>query len=515
VRPAAALALGALLGGCAYFNGVYNAREAEQAADRLLRSGRESEASGSFATAAAKAETVLVRHPKTRWRDDALYLAGRGHAYSGACDRALPRLTEFLALPSISGRRRDRATLALATCSYQRGRFADVLSLLDSLTTRPKDRELREQASLWAARSAIRLGRTADAQRYLAAVDAASAQWELATASVAEGAYARAESLLVQRAGQGDYRDDLHPMLKQLWEAGRHAEVERIVARYQRAGGSAQDKAALHLLAADLLMTVGDDSLARVHLAAVPRVSTDTLLRKQAMSRLTILNVAELGALPLIEAAVAKGTESARDVPAQLRLEQNLWFVKLLESRRDVTGASLFLAAEVARDSLRSRTLAHALFKRIVSELPNSMLAPKALLAASELEPDSADAYRARLRENYGSSPYRLLLDGGDPSGTFGYRQADEALRREWNLASQAIRDTILARRPPAAGTPAATTARTPAAGTRDTAATAARLPAAPPAPPAAGQPPAGQPQAGAQPPAGAPPPNAPPPQAP
>ena len=72
MKPVAALALGALLGGCAYFNGVYNAREAERAANRLLRAGREGEASGSFATAAAKAETVLARHPKSRWRDDAL-----------------------------------------------------------------------------------------------------------------------------------------------------------------------------------------------------------------------------------------------------------------------------------------------------------------------------------------------------------------------------------------------------------------------------------------------------------
>jgi len=483
VRPVAALALGALLGGCAYFNGVYNAREAERAANRLLRAGREGEASGSFATAAAKAETVLARHPKSRWRDDALYLAGRGHAYSGRCEQAQPRLEEYLSLTAIARSRRDRATLALAYCSYQRGRFGEAIALADPLTTRQGDRELREQASLAAARAAIRLGRTNDAQRYLGAVDAASAQWELATASVAAAEYARAESLLVLRAAQGDYRDELHPALRALWEGGRRDGVERIVARYQRAGGAAHDKAALYLLAADLYMAAGHDSAARAHLVAVPRVSTDTLLRKRAAARITVLNVAELGALPLVEAAIVRGTETARGMPEQMRLEDNLWFIKLLEARRDVTGAALFLAAEVARDSLRSRALAHTLFKRIESELPNSLLAPKALLAACELQPDSADAYRARLRENYGTSPFRLLLDGGDPSASFAYRQSDEVLRREWAAASRALKDTIIARRPPpggAADTSATAANGTPAAGPPG----AAPPPATPPTPP-------------------------------
>lgn len=500
MRPAAA-ALFLLFGGCAYFNGVYNAREAERQGDRAMRGGKEAEAAGSFRVAASKAETVLVRHPKTRWRDDALYIAGRGHAHSGQCDRAISRLTEYLALPSLPGRRRDRATLALAACSFQLGRYQEAVTLVDPLTSRPKDRELREQASLWAARASIRLGRTADAQRYLGAVDAASAQWELLTASVATGEYARAESLLVLRAAQGDYRDELHPMLRELWSAGRREPVQRVVARYQRAGGAARDKAALHLLTADFLMAAGIDSLARQHLGAVPRVSTDTLMRMQAASRLTALNVAELGALPLVEAAVARGSETARGVPLQVRLEDNLLFIKLLVARRDVTGASLFLAAEVARDSLRSRALAHSLFKRIETDLPTSLLAPKALLAASELQPDSAETYRTRIRRNYARSPFRLLLDGGDPGAAPAYRQADGVLRDTWDVASKSLRDSILVRRPPTTsatanaaaagngtgrppGPGAAAAADSVAAGGADSAAAPPTQPPPPPPPP-------------------------------
>jgi hypothetical protein len=447
LRPLVVLGLPAAFGACAYFNGVYNAKEADQQATRLLRGGRESEAAGSFAVAAAKAETVLVRHPKTRWRGEALYLAGRGFAYSNQCERATGRLTEFLALTGQPAERRDRATLALATCSYHKGKHTEALTLLDPLT-RSRKRDIATQASLWAARSAIRLGNTGKAQRYLGAIDAGVAQWELAAASIAEQEYPRAESLLALRARSGDYRDDLPAALKALWAAGRQDQVETIVSRYDRAGGAASEKAALHLMMADLEMQARRDSMARLHLLAVPRATSDTVARKEAASRLTALRVRELSSLALVEDAIVKGAEVARGTALQTRLEDNLLLVKILERRRDISGAALFLAAEVARDSLGSRGLAHALFKRIENEIPTALLAPKALLAAAELLPDSAPVYHQRIRTRYPTSPFRLLLDGGDPANAITYRQADVALMSTWRDAAKVAADSITARRP-------------------------------------------------------------------
>ena len=51
------------LGACAYFNGIYNAKEALEEGERELRQGREAQAAGSFAVASAKAESVLARYP--------------------------------------------------------------------------------------------------------------------------------------------------------------------------------------------------------------------------------------------------------------------------------------------------------------------------------------------------------------------------------------------------------------------------------------------------------------------
>ena len=66
--------------GCAYYNGMYNARRSERAALRLERQGRAAEATDQWQRAVAHAETLATRHPRSRWAVDALLLSARGHA---------------------------------------------------------------------------------------------------------------------------------------------------------------------------------------------------------------------------------------------------------------------------------------------------------------------------------------------------------------------------------------------------------------------------------------------------
>ena len=105
--------------GCVYYNGIYNAKEAARNGDALLRREAESEANTQFQLSAARAESVLVRHPTSPWRTRALYLAGRGAAYSGQCERAIAALSEFLALAGSTADDRDRARVALASCEFR------------------------------------------------------------------------------------------------------------------------------------------------------------------------------------------------------------------------------------------------------------------------------------------------------------------------------------------------------------------------------------------------------------
>jgi hypothetical protein len=483
-RPAAVVALVAAAlaaGGCAYYNGVYNAKASAGRGDKLVRRGRVGEASAAYDTAAAKAETVLARYPHSRWRADALYVAGRSQAILGRCAEAVPRLTELLAARGGSGERRDRAELALASCEVRGERFADARSRLEPLLHAP-DEEVASQAAILAARAALALGANDEAARHLRAVPAGAAQWELAAASLERREYARAESLFALRARSGDYRDDVLASLRELWAARRADGVERIVAAYGAARTPSAGKIALHVLAADLLASAGRDSAARAHLHRAQGLAADTLSARDVAARLCRLDLASASASADAEAIVARAHGRAAGSPIYERLRDNLLWVKLLEQRSDFSGVSLFLAGEVARDSLRAPLLAHAIFTRVASTMPLMPIAPKALLAAAATRPDSAAAYRELVRTRYAQSPYALLLDGADPSDSPQYQTVEEGLRRGWDSGVALLADTLGKLRPVA-------TSASPATGAPPAASGAAGTPAVVGTPAAAGTP--------------------------
>ena len=434
--------------GCAYFNGVYNAKEAAGAADKLARAGHDADAAGSYALAAAKAETVLVRYPRSRWRADALYLAGRGAAFAGDCIRGESRLAEFLALSGRKTGERDRARIALASCYVRSSRYAGARDMLEPLRT-SKDREVRRQASLWAARAAVGMGDTDAALAYLGNVDVGSVQWELATASLAAQEYARAESLLVERAERGDYREEALIAVRELWRAGRHESAEKLVSRWAAARTSPNAKIMLHLASAELQMAAGRDSIARAHLLQVSRLATDPTIDREVSAQLALLGLKRLATLDDVQAAIRRAANAAAGSPTLRRMQDNLILVTMLDAAQDATGASLFLAAEVARDSLRAPLLAHTMFRKLEATQPGALLTPKALLAAAAIVPDSADAYRERVVSRHPRSPFALLVAGRDPGDVGVYRQTDELLRIAWQSATKQFADTIKKLRPP------------------------------------------------------------------
>lgn len=434
---------------CAYYNGVYNAKTELAAGERLARRGREAEAGSHYAAAAAKAETVLVRHPRTRWRPQALSVAARASALSGDCAVARPRLVEALALPALDPGERDRLLVAQGVCEVREARPASALAILEPLAERGHP-SVRPAAALWAARAAIALGDADRARRVLGALDAGAAHWELAQASLGAHQYAAAESLLVLRAARGDARPELTPMLRTLWLAGRRDGVERLIQHYHAAGTRASDKLSLHLFAADLQIDAGLDALARAHLLAARRLAVDSAVDAEAVARLTLISLAPLSRLEDVSAAVRRGSAQGRASMIQRRLDDNLLLAELLAARADPSGASLYLAAEVARDSLRAPRLAYQLFRRIDQTLQGSVMAPRGLFAAAILAPDSASALHARLRERYPRSPWALALDGGGGPGDFPAWEVSEAsLRVAWKDVAMQFADSLTRLRTP------------------------------------------------------------------
>jgi len=72
----------------------------------------------------------------------------------------------------------------------------------------------------------------------------------------------------------------------------------------------------------------------------------------------------------------------------------------------------MFIVAEEFRDSLDATGPAVAMFLQLERDYPQSVVAPKALLAAAALEPVRGETIRQMLQDRYPESPYTLVLAG-------------------------------------------------------------------------------------------------------
>jgi hypothetical protein len=282
-----------VVGGCALFNGIYNSRTAAGSADRQFSRGEEFAAVDSYRVSAARAETVLARHPKSRWRAEALFLASRGHAFSQECGRALIRLDEYLAIADEPRERRERALIAQASCLlYNRQLFAADTILAPLITS--DDEDVRAEAALWGGRVALELGDAERAAELLASVPGGAGTWEFIAAAFERHAYATAESLLVVRATEGDWRSEVPRRVRDLWLAGHRDGATNIVALYGRSRASPASRVALHFALSDLAAQAGDTALARQQAEDAGRVGVTATFEAEVQARLLAIRIREL-----------------------------------------------------------------------------------------------------------------------------------------------------------------------------------------------------------------------------
>src|SRR5918992_4911678 len=81
-----------LLSGCVYYNGMYNANRLAKSARKAEREGRTLDATNFWGQVATKAESVVVRHPRSKYAEEAMILRGLALAHLGQCDQALAPL---------------------------------------------------------------------------------------------------------------------------------------------------------------------------------------------------------------------------------------------------------------------------------------------------------------------------------------------------------------------------------------------------------------------------------------
>lgn len=436
-RPLAILAAAAwAAGGCAYYNSMWSADRFAKQARGLENRGRGGEARSLWLQASEKAESVLTHHPRSRWADDALVLRLEGLARGGDCGTAA-RYAERARSIVLEESLRQRADLAVAECALEQGRPGEAGTLAaGSLDAR--DARVRSRAAWIAAQAAWGRG---DADGAIALYarsahpDAGPARVHaLLAAGQDSAALALFDSLAATRFREEQWTAMLQDLTIGVGAPRTSAALTRALTRTR-----VPLTTRLHLL-----LTDGDRLLA-VGAATSAAQRYGEILASGVESNET--NVARVRWLRAT-------AQAADEVPAALAVRDRLrrylvvypgsggvpeaqYLLALLARITDPEpgDASEFRAAELARDTLRAPALAGRRFVAFAARHPESLFAPKALVAALPLLPETGDSLRQVLQSRYGDSPYALALQG-DMSPAFG--AAEDSLAKdlgvEWHV---------------------------------------------------------------------------------
>lgn len=461
----ASLVAALLLAGCAY-NGMYHARRLSGDAERAERDGRTIDANAFWGQVTVKAETLLARHPDSKYSTEARLLLGRARAHLNDCTAARPMLRAALPALADSADIRD-ARADLARCELSLGDYAAAAENYRSVIGHGTAAQQR-RTQLELARSLRLAGQPDQAIETLAQVSGPDATQERLLAYAGAGRVPATTALADSLIALGDSTVAWDSVLAAL---GRREPVaaSQLLDRLGPIFASRPALQARRLADDARRLAPVDPARAEQRLAQVASSGGDEGTAATAriqLVRASLRTVSELSQLDGTIAALdreADGPLSAeagalRKVVAHVRSADSIGVGTPQGDLR------LFLMAEAARDVLGAGPLAAALFRRAAEIWPDSPYAPKALLAAELLAPATADL-RSLLDARYPSSPYVARLRGEDAPelraledslGAFAVATAAER-------APEAARDSTPGRRPrpaaprPRPGTPGTT----------------------------------------------------------
>jgi hypothetical protein len=431
------LAVGALLllaAGCGgYYNGMYTAERLASQARRAEREGRTFDAASLWGQVAVRAESALVRHPRSGWSDRARVLQGTALSRMKDCHRALVPL-EAAMVGARNTEVAEQAALLVGSCRIEVGDPIGASSAYGRLTN-SKDAGRRSLALLAHGRTLRLSGRYAEALDELAGSADPRARGERAATLAALGrvpeAVGLADSLVLEGDTTAPY-DSIHAGVARhdpaaavqfvdhlavaialpaalraallLQEGRRLLEIDSVAAD-RRLAEAAQTAGHGSPIQAEALLQTSTSRIARTESAAVLREEADRLDDFSETAGRSDPRAAELAATARRVALAADSTPAGAP-------------------RGDLR---LFIAGELARDSLGATRFAALQFHRIVTEWPASEYAPKALLSLIVLEPAQADSLRELAQAQYGSSPYMLLASGAEAPN---FAALEDSLRR-------------------------------------------------------------------------------------
>jgi hypothetical protein len=422
-----AFPLAAIVSGCAYFNGLYNANQLAGEAERAEREGRPGEARSLWVQAAVKAESVAVRYPNSKYRDDALLMQGRALRRSGGCLDATTPLERAVA-SSAEDAIWTEAGLLLAECLLALGEVDSAWIVLFPLVHH-WDSSVVHRAWWLRGRAALARGDVSAAVDALGRTDVPGARIDFAAALVAAGRVSEAAAQL-DSARQREFDESQWASI--LDAVGRrHPEVaSTLVDSLVEDGELTQGQRARLLLDDAERWHQLNAARRRDRLDRAAQVAGDSIERRVAEARLLesllheAMPVDSLAAVRAdLERLAAEGGEVASETRQLRRVLSRGLSEFEYDGRADV---QLFRFAEEVRDSLGLDRLSAALFVAIADRHPESPFAPKALLAAAMAWEEGRAVAIQRLTRSYGDSPYALAA-GGRPAP--GFEALEDSLR--------------------------------------------------------------------------------------
>lgn len=420
----------ALIAGCVYYNGMYNANRLAGSARKAERDGRTFEANNLWGQVATKAESVIVRHPTSKYAAEARLLRGVALARLGQCDEALAALGGA-ALASKENDLVEDAQLATGRCQLALGNIpasdAAFSQLLDS-----KDPVRRREARFQRGKLLRQAGRYEEALRALKGIKDPRAESERILALAGAGRLEEALKLADSLAARGDSTRQWDSLLVLMGQQSPAA-ASRLLDRIRRLPARSQDLQARRLLDDGMRLADVDTARAGGRLREAVSIGGDGDAAGRAsiqLVRLALRGAARPENLPPLEQRLkqtAERFETVRYEATQLgasikSVHQAATSVNWETPRGDLR---LFLAAEAARDSLEAPILAIGLFRRILEDYPNSSYAAKVVLARQQLDSTWADSGRALLEGLYLDSPYLAMIRGESSEE---YRHLEDSL---------------------------------------------------------------------------------------
>ena len=416
-RSVAALLVLASLAGCAYYNGMYNANRLARQAEKAEREGRTFDAASLWGQAGVKADTMLARHGSSQWVDDALLIRGKAYQRLGDCSSAVTALRRLLAASTDSALVEEGSFL-LGQC-YQTMNNPEAASAAFARLIDSRDPERRREALYQHGHSLVLGEHFADALNELERTDHPRAAGERAAALAGLGRSGEAVRIADSLVAAQDTAASWALLLGFL---GRNDPLaaSQLVNRVVAIPRIRPELAGELLLADGRRLVAGHRDLAEKQLLAsiqaAPSGQSSSTARFELL-RLRIERISSIDSLALVQQEFSDVEQIGGSTGIVIaRYDRAARMIRDLAD--SVTGGSagadmrLFLAGELARDSLEMAGLARGFFARVARDYPESPYAPKAALALVALDPSIADSARAVLHARYPESPYLLAWEG-------------------------------------------------------------------------------------------------------